>query len=115
MSWFAAWVIIGTVGAWAFASAGPCYFNTFIGPDANYAELQRRLAVIAGIASAQGHPIVSIDAQAVLLKIYASGQLEPAAGISAMPSMHSRLQRKSHSRDSPERGSGARYSQSTPC
>jgi hypothetical protein len=88
LSWFAAWVIIGTVCAWAFASAGPCYFNTFIGPDANYAELQRRLADIARIAAAQGHHLVSIDAQAMLLKVYASGQLAPGAGISAMPSMH---------------------------
>ena len=88
VSWFGAWVLIGTVAAWVFASAGPCYYNALVGPDASYAELQRHLAVIARSAAAEGHPIGTLRFQTILLKAFRLHEYEPAGGISAMPSMH---------------------------
>lgn len=87
-SWFLAWALIGSLAAWVFASAGPCYYNTFIGPDPSYAELQRRLAEIARQAAAQGTPITAIEFQPILLNVYRSGGFGLGGGISAMPSMH---------------------------
>jgi hypothetical protein len=87
-SWFAAWVLIGTVGAWCFASAGPCYYNALVGPDPSFAELQRHLAALARSAAAQGHPIETIEFQPFLLKTFYGRVFAPGGGISAMPSMH---------------------------
>jgi hypothetical protein len=88
VSWFAAWVLIGTVGAWCFASAGPCYYNALVGPDPSYAELERHLAAVARSAAAQGHPIETIEFQPFLLKGFYARVFAPGGGISAMPSMH---------------------------
>ncbi|HEY0312108.1 MAG TPA: phosphatase PAP2 family protein [Allosphingosinicella sp.] len=87
-SWFAAWVLIGTVGAWCFASAGPCYYNALIGPDPSLAELQRHLAALARSAAAEGHPVETIEFQPFLLKTFYGHVFAPGGGISAMPSMH---------------------------
>ncbi|WP_275402006.1 hypothetical protein [Sphingomonas ginkgonis] len=32
--------------AWFFASAGPCFYNQFVGHDPSYAELARHLAAL---------------------------------------------------------------------
>jgi len=88
LSWFAAWVMIGTLAAWAFASAGPIYFNSLIGPDHSYALLQQRLAHLAALAAAQGSPIAALEFQPMLLESYRLRDYAPAGGISAMPSMH---------------------------
>lgn len=87
-SWFLAWVLIGSLAAWVFASAGPCYYNTFVGPDPSYAELQLRLAAIGRQASAQGTPIAALEFQPILLNAYRHGGFGLGGGISAMPSMH---------------------------
>jgi hypothetical protein len=86
--WFAAWVLIGTVGAWCFASAGPCYYNALVGTDPSFAEMQHRLAGLARTAAAQGHPIETIEFQPFLLKAFNARVFAPGGGISAMPSMH---------------------------
>lgn len=88
VSWFAAWVLIGTVGAWCFASPGPCYYNALIGPDPSFAELQRHLAALARSAAAEGHPVETIEFQPFLLKAFYGRVFAPGGGISAMPSMH---------------------------
>lgn len=86
--WFAAWVLIGTVAAWFFASAGPCYYNALVGHDESYGQLQRHLALLARQAAAEGHPIETLEFQPLLLKSFYARVLAPAGGISAMPSMH---------------------------
>lgn len=86
--WLASWVFIGGIGAWLLASAGPCYFNQLVGPNASFAELNVRLAGIAAQAHAQGIKINAIDFQPMLLGAYKSTHYAPAGGISAMPSMH---------------------------
>jgi len=88
LTWFAAWVMIGSLAAWAFASAGPIYFNSLIGPDRSYADLQISLAHLARLAEADGKPIAALEFQPLLLKAFRLHDLAPAGGISAMPSMH---------------------------
>ncbi len=86
--WLASWVFIGGVGAWAFASAGPCYYVKLVGPSASFSELNARLTALAKAAHASGIRINAIDFQPMLLGAYNSGHYAPAGGISAMPSMH---------------------------
>jgi hypothetical protein len=87
-SWTLCWILIGTVAAWYFASAGPCYFNIFIGSDPDYADLLRRLAAIGRRAAAEGHPIAVLQFQPGLVEIYRARALSSGGGISAMPSVH---------------------------
>lgn len=87
-SWLSAWVVIGTLAAWVFASAGPIYFNALVGHDANYAELQLRLANLQHLATTQGHPLAALQFQPILLNAFHLHDYAPAGGISAMPSMH---------------------------
>lgn len=87
-SWFAAWVLIGTLAAWVFASAGPVYYNALVGHDANYAALQLRLAGLERLAVAQGRPLAALQFQPILLDAFRLRNYAPAGGISAMPSMH---------------------------
>ncbi|MEO5641372.1 MAG: phosphatase PAP2 family protein [Sphingomicrobium sp.] len=88
LTWFASWVMIGSLAAWAFASAGPIYFNSLIGPDRSYADLQINLAHLARLAQAEGKPIAALEFQPILLNAFRLHDLGPAGGISAMPSMH---------------------------
>lgn len=87
-SWFFAWVLIGTVAAWFLGSAGPCYYNSLVGPDPIYADLQQRLGRLAQQAAAEGYSITTLEFQPLLLQAFDSRVLAPAGGISAMPSMH---------------------------
>jgi hypothetical protein len=87
-SWTLSWLVIGTIAAWFFASAGPCFFNATVGHDADYAELLRRLAVIGKEAAAQGHWIPALNIQPSLLQTFRTHQFASVGGISAMPSMH---------------------------
>jgi hypothetical protein len=86
--WLVSWVLIGGIGAWVFASAGPCYYVQLVGPNASFAELSARLAALAKAAHASGIKINAIDFQPMLLGAYKSSHYAPAGGISAMPSMH---------------------------
>jgi hypothetical protein len=87
-AWTASWILIGTLAGWFFASAGPCYYNSFVAYDPDYAELHRRLAEIGRLAAAEGRPIASLTYQSDLLMTYRAHVFAPGGGISAMPSMH---------------------------
>ena len=87
-SWFLTWVLIGSFAAWIFASAGPCYYNTLVGHDPSFADLQHRLAILGRAAAAEGHSIAALEFQPLLLQAYDRGGFGVAGGISAMPSMH---------------------------
>lgn len=87
-SWFGAWVLIGTLAAWIFASAGPIYYNALVGHDANYSILQSRLAHLQLLATAEGHPLSALEFQPLLLNSFRLHGYAAAGGISAMPSMH---------------------------
>ena len=88
LTWAASWILIGTLAGWFFASAGPCFYNSFIAYDPDYAALQRRLAEIGRLADAQGNPIASLHYESGLLLTYRAHDFAPGGGISAMPSMH---------------------------
>jgi len=87
-TWTLSWIVIGTIGGWYFASAGPCFFNTFISHDADYANLLHRLADLQQQASRQGYSIESLQYQSRLVETYRARDYAPGGGISAMPSMH---------------------------
>ena len=87
-SWFLAWVLIGSLAAWMFPSAGPCYFNALVGPDADYAVLEHRLTLLRKAAEAGGYPIAALEFQPILLNSFRVGGFGFTGGISAMPSMH---------------------------
>jgi PAP2 superfamily len=87
-AWMASWVLIASVAAWLFGSAGPVYYTRLVGPDAGFAALDAQLAKLGAAAQAQGQPIAAIDFQALLFTGQNTAALLPAGGISAMPSMH---------------------------
>lgn len=87
-SWILVWIAIGTVAAWALASAGPCYYNVLVGPDADFARLTARLQELQQNAQLSGHAIGALDFQPSLLAAFRAGGYAPAGGISAMPSVH---------------------------
>lgn len=88
LSFIMVWTLIGSLLAFAFPSAGPCFYSHFVGPSPSYDALMSKLA--EGQA-ATGSPLVSLRIQAKLLAFYGSDTLQVGAGISAMPSVHNAL------------------------
>jgi hypothetical protein len=85
LSFAASWLLIGVVGAFLFASAGPCYAQ-LIGATtvAEYAPSMERLhAVHTG-----GYQLGAVNWQEVLWTAHTSRDYGFAMGISAMPSIH---------------------------
>jgi hypothetical protein len=84
LSYAAAWLLIGVVGALVFSSAGPCYADA-IGAAAarDYAPLMVRLNAIH-----QTHFLTAVDWQQHLWKAHVGHHYGFGLGISAMPSMH---------------------------
>jgi hypothetical protein len=72
------WTVAGTVGAWAFASAGPCY-NTSADPD--------MAALVARLDSSHSARIARANQRGVW-EGFQSDEWLPFGGISAMPSLH---------------------------
>jgi len=87
-TWMLSWIVIASLGGWVFASAGPCFYNMVIGPNASFAALGERLAAIDAEAMLEGKAIGSLSFQTTLLEVYGASTYAPAGGISAMPSMH---------------------------
>ena len=89
-TWLASWILIAGLSAWLFASAGPVYYVTLVGPDAGFAAFNAHFSAMADAARAQGPVLINFDLQALLLRGWQSGVEGNAAagGISAMPSMH---------------------------
>jgi membrane-associated phospholipid phosphatase len=86
--WIISWMLIAVLGAWAFGSAGPCYYIQLVGPNAGFSELNARLAALGVAAQKEGQVLAALDFQAMLLAEHRTTDLLPAGGISAMPSMH---------------------------
>jgi hypothetical protein len=82
------WLLLGVVGAYATASAGPC-FSGLLGlasaPD--YAGLIQRLHALSPAHEMLG----AVEWQGVLWKAHASNDYGVGMGISAMPSMHNAI------------------------
>lgn len=83
LSFFLSWILMGTVLAGIFYSAGPCYYGRIAqGPDM-YKPLMDYLANANNL-----FPIWALDVQDLLWKSYMTNQCHMGSGISAMPSMH---------------------------
>lgn len=80
-AYFLAWIVIGTIGAIALATAGPCFYAGVTGSDF-YAELFTRLDAVDAT-----HPLLARGYQDAMWQAYLSGAPHNP-GISAMPSMH---------------------------
>jgi hypothetical protein len=77
------WVLIGSVAAIAFSSAGPCYFGRATGLADPYAPLMAYLHEANRVAE-----IWALPTQARLWSFYVAGDVGLGGGVSAMPSMH---------------------------
>jgi hypothetical protein len=85
LAYMIAWWIGGGLIAFAFSSAGPCYYGYLsLGPDP-FAPLMSHLADVNTRL-----PVWALDAQKVLWDGYAGASVRPL-GISAFPSMHNAM------------------------
>jgi PAP2 superfamily len=77
------WILLGTLAATAFSSAGPCYYGSVVpGPD----PYQPLLAYLHGLHASHG--VIAVTIQQNLWAYYTGGSVLPVNGISAMPSVH---------------------------
>ena len=79
-----AWAILGTAGAIAFASMGPCFYD-LASPGENN-PFEPLMAYLNEVN--QTYPVWALTAQDLLRQHYLSNQPGFGAGISAFPSMH---------------------------
>lgn len=77
------WILLGNIAATYLASAGPCYYGRITGLADPYEPLMSYLR-----ETDLTHPIWALRAQELLWQHYVTRQVEVAAGISAMPSLH---------------------------
>jgi hypothetical protein len=83
LTFAAAWVVLGTVLAILFSSAGPAYYAHLYGGPNPYAALQRHLLEVH-----HRHPLMAIQIQDALWAAEKAGIASGGAGVSAMPSLH---------------------------
>lgn len=88
LSYIAIWIGIGSLLAFLMPSAGPCFYEQFVGPSSHFAGLTRDLAAAE---AATGAKLASLSNQAGLLRLFGGHTLTVGAGISAMPSVHNGL------------------------
>jgi hypothetical protein len=89
LTYFAVWVGIGTVLAYYLPSAGPCFYNDFVGQSDTYAKLVTRLNFQASEYGA--NRLEALVTQDYLRSALGKTTLMPGGGISAMPSVHNAL------------------------
>lgn len=77
------WIVLGTVMATAFASAGPCYYNLVTHQPDPYQPL---MAYLSRVDAAS--PLIALGIQRGLWASYTGQDATPFSGISAMPSLH---------------------------
>ncbi len=89
LSYMTIWIGIGSVLAWFMPSAGPCFYNDYVGPQASFAELARQLESVRQLYGPDA--LGSHMAQAHLRYAFGNPELVVGGGISAMPSVHNGL------------------------
>ena len=87
-SYLAVWIGIGSVLAFLFPSAGPCFYSRLVGPSSTYDAL---LSSLAHVQAVSGSPVMSLKIQDWLMQAHEARTLVVGAGISAMPSVHNGL------------------------
>lgn len=88
LSYIGVWIGIGSVLAFLMPSAGPCFYENYVGGHASFRELLGRLAETE---AATGATLTSLSNQAMLAKLFMADKLIVGGGISAMPSVHNGL------------------------
>ncbi|WP_169292994.1 phosphatase PAP2 family protein [Advenella sp. EE-W14] len=78
------WVFIGSILAWLFPSAGPCFYIDLVNPNhEGYSKLMSQL-----YAYHQEKPVNALIYQQYLAESFGKEKLTIGGGISAMPSVH---------------------------
>lgn len=85
-AFFLAWILLGVVAAYLFASAGPCY-AALIGSSADFTPLMQRLHRL----DAAGRLLETVTWQNELWRANLEQRYGFGLGISAMPSMHNAI------------------------
>jgi len=88
LSYIAVWIGLGSVLAFLFPSAGPCFYSQFVEPSPAFDGLMARLDQIQ---AANGTPLMALHNQSYLLHAHGGDRLMIGGGISAMPSVHNGL------------------------
>jgi hypothetical protein len=88
LSYISVWIGLGSILAYLFPSAGPCFYSHFVGPAPEYDGLIQRLREIQALNS---EPLMALRNQAYLIHAHAGDRLLIGGGISAMPSVHNGL------------------------
>jgi hypothetical protein len=88
LSYIGVWIGIGSILAFLMPSAGPCFYEQYVGGHASYHALMQRLAVVQADS---GQTLTSLSNQAMLGKMFMADKLVVGGGISAMPSVHNGL------------------------
>jgi hypothetical protein len=83
LSFVLSWIVLGTLGAIAFASLGPCYDPGITQDAGPYAPLMNYLN-----EANEQVPVWALHVQQMLWDNYQNSQSGMGSGISAMPSMH---------------------------
>lgn len=82
LTWLGSWILVGTVMASHWLSAGPIYYGRVTGDTARFGEQ------VAFLATTAHEPVSAHVFQQYLWSLHESGQLGLGSGISAFPSMH---------------------------
>lgn len=78
------WILLGTLLAILFSSAGPCYYSKVAGKASNpYEPLMTQLFMIH-----ESMPLFAVRNQILIWEAYQNNTWLPFGGISAMPSLH---------------------------
>jgi hypothetical protein len=88
LSYIGVWIGIGSVLAFLMPSAGPCFYEHYVGGQASFHEL---MAQLASAQTETGVTLTSVSNQGLLLNLFMSDKLAVGGGISAMPSVHNGL------------------------
>ena len=89
ISFTLAWIILGVVGAWLLASAGPCY-SALIGAG-SAPEFAGLIARLDHLNQALDGRLAAVDWQQVLWRAHVSELYTFGTGISAVPSLHNAI------------------------
>jgi hypothetical protein len=83
LTYAGAWIVLGTVLAILFSSAGPAYYSHLYGGPNPYAPLLDHLLDVH-----RRHPLLAVRIQQALWNAESAGVASGGAGVSAMPSLH---------------------------
>jgi hypothetical protein len=83
LSFALCWILLGTVAATAFSSAGPVYYAEITGEGSPF---RAQMAYLRAVD--KEYPLLSLSIRDQLWLAYITGKPDGGSGISAMPSLH---------------------------